>query len=371
MFHVTFPGLGINVTVNPKAFSIGNHDFAWYGIIIAAAFLLAFFYTVKSCKRFHMDEDKFIDVVIVGIIAGVIGARLYYVLFDASSQYINNPISILYVWNGGLGIYGGIICGLLGAALMARHRKVSVPAVLDMGSLGFLIGQCIGRWGNFVNQEAFGTATNLPWRMSSEATQSISPTGVHPCFLYESLWCLLGFILLHIFSRKFRRYDGQVFLLYSIWYGIGRFFIEGLRTDSLLTPYIPLRISQVVAAAAVIAGIVLLIVFRNRTVLTGCGSAKIMELNSIVDEVSEKKKKQQETAEKDDGTSTIFESSDDAKKVMAGDSIREPEVQPVAEAEQKPESAEEAPGNVGSEKDGSAESAADETKKNDGEKTEE
>lgn len=321
MYNVTFPGLGINVTVNPTAFRIGNHDFAWYGVIIAVAFLLAFLYAIKSCKRFHMDEDKLIDAVIVGIIAGVIGARLYYVLFDASSDYINNPISILYIWNGGLGIYGGVICGLLGAALMAKHRKISIPAVLDLGSLGFLIGQSIGRWGNFVNQEAFGTATNLPWRMSSEATQAVSATGVHPCFLYESLWCLLGFVLLHIFSRKFRRYDGQVFLLYSIWYGVERFFVEGLRTDSLLTPYFPLRISQVVAAVAVIAGVVLMIVFRNRTTLTGCGSPKIMELNSIIDEVSEKKKK--EIKLDDDGTSTIFESSDEANTVMAGGSIRD------------------------------------------------
>ena len=321
-YNVTFPGLGISGKVSPYAFKIGNHEFAWYGIIIAAAFLLAFFYAVKSCKRFHVDDDRFIDTVIVGIIAGVVGARLYYVLFDASSQYVKDPVSILYIWNGGLAIYGGIIGGLLGGALMAKHRKLSVPAVLDLASLGFLIGQCIGRWGNFVNQEAFGTATNLPWRMSSEATMSVSTTGVHPCFLYESLWCLLGFILLHIFSRKFRRYDGQVFLLYSVWYGVGRFFIEGLRTDSLLTPYLPLRISQIVAAAAVIAGVVLLIVFRNRTVLTGCGSAKIMELNSIVDEVAEKKKKKKEEQLADDGTSTIFESAEDAEKVRAGDSIR-------------------------------------------------
>lgn len=330
MYHVTFPGFGFSFNINPTAFTIGGHAFAWYGVIIAVGFLLAFLYAMKSCKRFHMDEDKFVDTVIVGIIGGVIGARLYYVLFDASSQYLQNPISILYLWGGGLGIYGGIIGGLLCAALMAKHRKISVPAVLDLASLGFLIGQSIGRWGNFVNQEAFGTATNLPWRMVSENTESISSTGVHPCFLYESLWCLIGFILLHIFSRKFRRYDGQVFLLYSIWYGVGRFFIEGLRTDSLLTPFIPLRISQVVAAVAVIAAVVLLIVFRSRTALTGCGSAKIMELNSIVDEVKEKKEAEES---KDDGTSTIFESAEDAKKVMEGDSIRKTEECP----QEKPE----------------------------------
>lgn len=318
MFHVEFPGLGFSFQINSTAFKVVGHSFAWYGIIIAVGFLLAFLYVLKSSRRFHVDEDKLIDAVIIGIIGGIVGARAYYVIFDASSQYIKNPISILYIWNGGLGIYGGIIGGLICGALVAKHHKLSIGSVLDLASLGFLIGQCIGRWGNFVNQEAFGTATNLPWRMVSENTETISSTGVHPCFLYESIWCLLGFILLHIFSRKFRRYDGQVFLLYSLWYGVGRFWIEGLRTDSLITPYFPLRISQIVAAAAVIASVVLLIVFRGRTSLTGCGSAKIMELNSIVDEVKPGNKAETE----DDGTSTIFESGEDAKKVMAGDSIR-------------------------------------------------
>jgi len=174
-----------------------------------------------------------------------------------------------------------------------------------MASLGFLIGQCIGRWGNFFNQEAFGVQTNLPWGMVSENTANVA---VHPCFLYESLWCLLGFILLHIFSRKFRRYDGQVFILYLVWYGLGRFFIEGLRTDSLITPMLPIRVSQLVAAVTVLFGIALLIVFRNRTSLVGCGSKKVMELNGIVDEVPEELI--------DDGTSTIFDSPEDAENAV-------------------------------------------------------
>lgn len=326
MYQVQFPGFGISIPVKPTAFTVAGHPFAWYGIIIAVAFLTAFAYVLKSCKSFHMDEDKFTDAVLVGIIGGIVGARIYYVLFDASSQYLKNPISILYIWQGGLAIYGGIIGGLLCGALMAKHRGISVPAVLDLASLGFLIGQTIGRWGNFVNQEAFGTATSLPWRMVSENTEAVSSNGVHPCFLYESLWCLIGFILLHFFSRKLRRYDGQVFLLYSLWYGVGRFFIEGLRTDSLLTPYFPLRVSQLVAAAAVVAAVVLLIVFRKKTSLSGCGSAKIMELNSIVDVVAEEKasRKAKEEAAINDGNSTIFESGEDAQKVMAGESIREP-----------------------------------------------
>jgi len=317
MYHVQFPGLGINITLNPIAFKIGSHPIAWYGIIIATGFLLAFLYAMASCKKMRVDPDRFVDVVMVGIIFGVIGARLYYVLFDASDQFIKNPISIFYVWNGGLGIYGGMIGGLLAGALMAKFRKLSVPAVLDLASLGFLIGQSIGRWGNFVNQEAFGTGTSLPWRMISENTDLVSAGGVHPCFLYESLWCLLGFLLLHIVSRKYRRYDGQVFLLYLLWYGAGRFFIEGLRTDSLITPVVPLRVSQVVAAAAVVTSIVLLILFRNRTVLTGCGSRKIMELNSIVDEVKPEEIDEENLS---DGTSTIFASTDEARAILDGNS---------------------------------------------------
>lgn len=285
MYHVQFPGLGFHFTINPNAFSIGGYSVKWYGVIIAVGFLLAFSYAMASCKKFNIDQDKLIDVIIVGMIGGIIGARAYYVIFDTSDQYLRNPISALYIWEGGLAIYGGIIGGMLCGSLMAKFRKISIPAVLDIASLGFLIGQAIGRWGNFVNQEAFGVETKLPWGMVSENTYAVTNNPVHPCFLYESLWCILGFVLLHIFSRKLRRYDGQVFLLYLIWYGVGRFFIEGLRTDSLITPVLPLRVSQVVAAATVLTGILLLIVFRSRTSLIGCGSAKVMELNAIVDEV--------------------------------------------------------------------------------------
>ena len=334
MYHVQFPGLGLSFTVNPVAFSVGGHEFRWYGVIIAAGFLLAFLYALKSCKKFHLDEDKFIDAVLLGLVGGIVCARIYYVVFDSSDQFIKNPVSVFYIWNGGLAIYGGIIGGLLCGALVARLHKISVPAVLDLGSLGFLIGQSIGRWGNFVNQEAFGSATDLPWRMSSEATALVSSSGVHPCFLYESLWCVLGFVLLHIFSRKFRRYDGQVFLLYSLWYGVGRFFIEGLRTDSLITPVVPLRVSQVVAAAAVVASAVLLVVFRSRTALTGCGSAKIMELNSIETDIKPEAG-MDAGPDYSDGTSTIFGSAEEAKKVLAGEPVRGG-AEPEKAADEKP-----------------------------------
>lgn len=166
---------------------------------------------------------------------------------------------------------------------MAKLRKLKVTAVLDIAALGFLIGQCVGRWGNFINQEAFGSATELPWGMHSENTAAVVDGNVHPCFLYESLLCLLGFVLLHFFTRRFRRYDGQTFLLYIVWYGACRFFIEGLRTDSLIIPGTSLRVSQVIAAACVVAGIVLLFLFRHRTSLTGCGDRRVMEAVGLVE----------------------------------------------------------------------------------------
>lgn len=329
-YTVQFPGLGISLDINPTAFTIFGLEVKWYGIMIALGFLLAFVYAMFSCKKMHIDQDKLIDVVIVGIIGGVIGARLYYVLFYPGDRYIQDPMSILNITEGGLGIYGGIIGGLGCGAIMAKIRKVKITPILDLAVLGFLIGQCLGRWGNFFNQEAFGTATDLPWGMVSNNTIIEVGGAAHPCFLYESLWCLLGFVLLHIFTRKFRRYDGQTFLLYLIWYGVGRFFIEGLRTDSLLTPFLDLRVSQLVAAATVLAGIVLLIVFRNRTTLTGCGSKKIMELNHIDDQV------QEDDFEDDGAPSTIFDEVDVS-------SSQEEDEEPAEETAAPKQWAEEAP----------------------------
>lgn len=337
MYHVQFPNLNINVTISPRAFSIGTLNVQWYGVIIAVGFLLAFFYAMKSSKKFRINEDKLLDAVIIGIIGGIIGARAYYVLFYTGDQYIKNPISALYIWEGGLGIYGGIIVGTLCGALVAKFHKINIATVLDLAALGFLIGQSIGRWGNFVNQEAFGVETNLPWGMMSENTARVASGPVHPCFLYESLWCILGFVLLHIFSRKFRRYDGQVFILYLIWYGVGRFFIEGLRTDSLITPYLPIRVSQLVAVVTVLAGVILLIVFRNKTTLVGCGSKEVMELNGIVDEIPDEKVI--------DDTSTIFTNTEDntdsskesdAAEVTATGGVKPEEIteEPATESEQ-------------------------------------
>lgn len=260
--HITFPHLGLEFTVNTVAFSIGGFSVYWYGIIIAVGFLLALVYASYSCKKMNIDVNRLFDVVIVGLIAGVVFARLFYVVFYPGDKYRENPMEIFQIHDGGLAIYGGLIGAVVFGGLMAKIRKMKVAAVLDIASLGFLIGQGIGRWGNFINQEAFGSATDLPWGMHSDNTALVVDGNVHPCFLYESLLCLLGFVLLHFFTRKLRRYDGQTFLLYIVWYGACRFFIEGLRTDSLMVG--PFRISQVVAAASTLAALALWLVLRKK-----------------------------------------------------------------------------------------------------------
>ncbi|MCI9552700.1 MAG: prolipoprotein diacylglyceryl transferase [Acutalibacter sp.] len=287
MTHVVeFPGLGLTFTVNEVAFSIGNYDIRWYGVLIALGYLLAIIYAWRSVRKMNIDMDRLIDAVLAGTVGGIICARLYYVLFYTGDKYWNDPIQILYIHDGGIAIYGGFIGAMVFGGLVAKWRGLRVPAVLDLASLGFLIGQGVGRWGNFVNQECFGEATTLPWGMLSDNTQRVVPEGpVHPCFLYESILCLLGFVLLHIFTRKFRQYDGQTFLLYIVWYGAVRFFIEGTRTDSLMLG--SLRVSQLVAALCVVVGVVLLVVFRHKNTLSGCGNRHVMESMGLSKEESQ------------------------------------------------------------------------------------
>ncbi len=317
--NITFPKLGLEFDVNTTAFSIGSFSVQWYGIIIACGFMLAILYGYAMAKKMNIDRDKFFDGIIVGLICGVVGARLYYCIFYPGDKYINNPLEILNIKEGGLAIYGGIIGGLLGGGITCKLRKLKVAACIDTAVVGFTIGQCIGRWGNFINQEAFGGATSLPWGMQSDATEKVVVGPVHPCFLYESLWMLLGFILLHLFTRYKRRYDGQTTLMYMLWYGIGRFFIEGLRTDSLTVPGLDIRVSQLISAAMVLVSVVLLIIFRKRTALTGCGSKEVMELNGLSIENGEIVVKDISDIENEPKKSTIFaddeeESEDNASE---------------------------------------------------------
>ncbi len=264
MFNVSFPNLGIDFTINRVAFSIGGvYDIYWYAILIVSGLLLAGLYAYLNAERFEVNFDKLLTCVIAGIITAIIGARLYYVAF-AWDEFAFDFSRIFNLRDGGLAIYGGIIGALLGGLITAKVQKMKLLPVLDLTMIGFLIGQAVGRWGNFMNQEAFGTPTDSLFAMSSEATGFV---GVHPCFLYESVWCALGVLFLHIFSKKWQKYYGQIAFLYMIWYGVERFFVEGLRTDSLYLPftigsYEP-RVSQLLSLALVIAGVVLLIVFRN------------------------------------------------------------------------------------------------------------
>lgn len=257
VYNVSFPGLGLQFEINPIALQLGGLTIRWYGVLIALGLVLALIYALYVCKRrYGVSQDKLLDCVLVGIITAIIGARLYYVAFKWD-VYSQDLMSIFYINSGGLAIYGGLIGALIGGLIVAKIVKVNIPALLDIACLGFLIGQGIGRWGNFMNQEAFGTPTDLPWGMVSENTGNIA---VHPAFLYESLWCLLGFVLLHFFSKKFRKYDGQIFLLYMVWYGFERMIVEGLRTDSLYTPFFNLRVSQIFSLVIMVVGIIFLII---------------------------------------------------------------------------------------------------------------
>ena len=272
MHTVTFPKLGLEFELNPVAISVGNFQMNWYGVLIGVGIILAMWMGFKNCRRFGIIADKLVDVVLAGIIGGIVGARLYYVAFRWDA-YKDNLTDIFKTWEGGLAIYGGIIGGLLVGAIFAKIRKVKILPALDLAGLGFLIGQGIGRWGNFVNGEAFGSNTELPWGMSGDrivsyltssthVTGSVDPSGlVHPCFLYESIWCLVGFALLFWYSKR-RRFDGEVFLMYLGWYGLGRVFIEGLRTDSLMLGNI--RVSQLLAGILVVASLLILLIVRSR-----------------------------------------------------------------------------------------------------------
>ena len=273
--QIVFPKLGIDINVDETAFSIFGLEIKWYGLLITVGLMLAMIYGFSQMKKYGIDPDRALDAVIGGVVGGLVGARAYYVIMSWDS-YKNDLWSVFNIRNGGLAIYGGIIGAILVGGLIARFRKVKLLPLLDIVSIGFLLGQGIGRWGNFANQEAFGCNTDSIFGMSGGQIQRwIVMNGdtatvasgntldaslpVHPCFLYESIWCLLGFVLLAIFAKKIRRFDGQILLMYIGWYGLERFFVEGLRTDSLMIG--SLRVSQALAAVCVIASVILLIVF--------------------------------------------------------------------------------------------------------------
>ena len=277
VYHVQFPGLGLEFTLDRVALSIGGFNIYWYGVIIAAGMLLALLYAFRNAVDFGIDSDRLVDVVAIGTVMAIVCARVYYVAM-APFEY-DSIWEMIDIRLGGIAIYGAVIGAFVFGGLAAKWRKIPLLPLFDLVALGFLIGQGIGRWGNFVNQEAFGTNTTLPWGMYSEGTEAylrsvqvtlpegmtIDPTlPVHPTFLYESIWCLAGFVVLAPYV-KHRRFHGQIFLLYAIWYGLGRFWIEGLRTDALLIGNTGLRASQIVAFVSVVAAFLLLVAGLRRS----------------------------------------------------------------------------------------------------------
>lgn len=257
--NISFPGLSLEL--NPgRSISIGSMTIYYYGIIIACGLLLAVLYTSHRSKQFGIREDDLLDGVLWVTPFAIVCARAYYCIFKWSS-YAENPISVLYIWEGGLAIYGGVLGAAVGVVVFCKIKRIKLGAVLDLVGLGFLIGQFIGRWGNFFNREAFGAETESFLRMG--LTNSL--TGVtkyyHPTFLYESVWNFVGFVLLHFLSKK-RRYDGQIALGYVAWYGLGRCMIEGLRMDSLY--WGPIRVSQLLAGVSCFAAVVVLFVMHLR-----------------------------------------------------------------------------------------------------------
>ena len=250
--HIAFPGLGLEFTLSRVAFEIFGRPIYWYAIIIASGFLLAVFYGLHRSHEFKLSEDNITGMLTVAVPFAIVSARIYYVIFEFD-KYRDNLISILYIWEGGIAIYGAIIGSIIGAYIYCRYKKMSIVRFLDIGALGLMIGQAIGRWGNFVNAEAFGGETSLPWRM-----QIGYGACVHPTFLYESLWNATGFVILHFYS-KHRRFDGEVFWLYVLWYGLGRAIIEGLRADSLYFFGTGIRTSQALALVTAVIAVVVLV----------------------------------------------------------------------------------------------------------------
>ncbi|MBE6948310.1 MAG: prolipoprotein diacylglyceryl transferase [Ruminococcaceae bacterium] len=260
---IYFPMFGDNFSIDPaKYFEVFGFKIHWYGVIIATGFILAVVYALWRKKDFGLTEDNIIDMLLFAVPISLIGARLYYVVFNFDN-YRNNLGDIVKIWEGGIAIYGAIIFAGITVYIFAKVKKIPAGALCDVGSLGLFIGQAIGRWGNFINREAYGSVTDVFCRMGITLSDG-SVTYVHPTFLYESLWNVLGFVLIHIWSKKHRKYDGQVFLMYLGWYGIGRFFVEGLRTDSLYLFNTGIRVSQLVGIVAFIAAAVLLIVFKKK-----------------------------------------------------------------------------------------------------------
>ena len=270
---IGFPGLfgDWQFTADAKLLDVGNGIY-WYGVLIACGLLVALWFCTRQAKKFDLVEDNIMDTVLWSMPIGILGARLYYIIFyldlyrraDGSLDYG----AMVRIWDGGLAIYGGVIAGVLTALIVSRVKKFNFLSMMDDLVMGLLIGQIIGRWGNFMNREAFGAVTSVPWRMRLWAVDGTA-YDVHPTFLYESLWNLAGLLLIYFFVTPRRRFRGENFLCYFLWYGLGRLWIEGLREDSLYlfgaTVFgAPVRVSQALSAVLAVVAAVLLVINLRR-----------------------------------------------------------------------------------------------------------
>ena len=252
---VEIPILNLKLKISKIAFNIFGIDIYWYALIIVVSIVSALFYCKKIKGKYGIKFETILNVCILVIPIGIICARLYYVIFNLK-YFIENPMQILDIRDGGLAIYGGIIGGIVTIILYCKKHEINLFDLLDYLAPAVALAQSIGRWGNFVNIEAYGTQTSLPWKMC--IIENEIKKCVHPTFLYESLWCLIGFIVLLLFRRRYYCKIGQTTGLYLIWYGIGRFFIEALRTDSLMLG--SFKVAQIVSVLAVVIGLVIIIV---------------------------------------------------------------------------------------------------------------
>ena len=310
---ISFPLLGSWSICPPNSFTLFGHTFYWYGVIIACGFLLAVTYCYHRCPEFGLKQDDLTDVLLFAVPLGIIGARIYYIVFFGNYNTLRDMVAI---WEGGLAIYGGIIASVITVFIVCRVKRISALALLDLVSFGFLIGQLVGRWGNFMNREAFGYETDIFCRMG--LTLNGETIYVHPTFLYESLWNLLGFIGLHILSkRKPRRFDGQYFLTYLAWYGLGRVWIEGLRTDSLYIGGSGIRVSQVLAGVMfVVCTAALIILMRSERFtpeklwVNRAASAEAQEADEPVEAAETESAPAADAVEPDAGTDIETEQND-------------------------------------------------------------
>lgn len=277
---ISFPNLGITLEHVGKSISVFGIEIAYYGIIIGSAILIGFWIAMAEAKRTGQNPEDYLDMGIVGVVLGIVGARLYYVVFSWE-MYKDDPLQIFNLRAGGLAIYGGVIGAVIAVLACAKWKKLYAPQIFDTIAMALINGQMLGRWGNFFNREAFGEYTNslFAMRLPLDAVRSgdvtelmrehvqmidgVSYIQVHPTFLYESLWCCVVFCFL-MFYRKHKKYEGELFLLYLLGYGLGRVWIEGLRTDQLIIPGVGLPVSQVLAGVLVIVTAVMLIILRKK-----------------------------------------------------------------------------------------------------------